>query len=142
MFKKLLFSFFSERRLLEIAKKEEYTHAHGSIEQFEEGTRKRNSDFKKEVAKSLRDVLLMLLAAIGLAYIVLRIFLNSQYIGSIFILFGAVIAAFATLGRIGWKIQTMEGDSIVEQINSYLFRLLYRFSVTLVFSGALIRLAI
>lgn len=141
MLRKLFFSFFSERRLVDTAKADEYTTAHGKVEEFESRTRERNSAFRQDVTRSLRDILLMLLVAAGLACIAIRAFSNPTFVGSVLTLVGAAIAAFATLGRVGWKIQSLEGDSIVEQLNGYWFRLLYRVSVTLVFVGAFIRMA-
>ena len=141
MLRKLLYSFFSERRLLEVAKKEEYTTTHGTIQEFEDRTRERNSIFRKDVSRSLRDIALMLLVSAGLSCLSLHIFANPIFVAFLLMLVGGVIAAFATLGRVGWSIQTLESTSIVEQLNGYWFRLLYRVSVTMLFTAGFIRLA-
>lgn len=54
----------------------------------------------------------------------------SQYLG-------VAILLWATLGKIGWSIQTMNGNTLPEQVNNFVYQLLYVVgSICLAFSAA------
>jgi len=138
VFRKLIYVLFCERKLLEVAAEEEYTVAHGTQPEFEARTRERRIRFRDEVARALRDVLLMLAAGAIFAAAFQYFCSRPAAIQKWLIIIGGAVAAFAVLGRVGWSIQTMEGNTLVERVNAYWFRLLYRASVTALFAAGFI----
>jgi hypothetical protein len=49
----------------------------------------------------------------------------SQRIAALMQYLGLAIVLWATLGKVGWTIQTLEGDTLPEKVNDFIYRSLY-----------------
>ncbi len=52
-------------------------------------------------------------------------FQNSLFVSEISQYVGVAILLWATLGKMGWSIQTVNGTTLPEQVNEFVYRLLY-----------------
>ena len=118
-------AFFSPKRLLKWAENNEYTPLHGDIGKYKNNTLNRINTFRYEQFKALIIIFVVAIAGILTSHIVCRYLPHLYEYRFYFQLVSILIIAYAVLGRVGWSIQTMDGNSIVEKINIFWFRFLY-----------------
>lgn len=77
-------------------------------------------------ARAIATILLLCLAAIGVAYSVNQLGgLSSGHLVIIRFACSALIA-LAVLAKLSWEIQTWKGETVPEAVNTYLFKLFYQ----------------
>lgn len=132
---KLLFHLLTSREQL-VSLSERHLASMNTTEAIEEKHRKlaesQSARSVTEIRHTLCVSLWMVLGSVVAGCIVGRIYVSldlpkpllvaeiSQYLG-------VAILLWATLGKIGWSIQTMNGNTLPEQVNDFVYRLLYIF---------------
>ena len=79
--------------------------------------------------RAIITIILLSLISIGCAYIINQIGgLSIETVTLLRFLCSAFIA-LAVLAKLSWEIQTWDGDTIPEQVNSYIFQFFYKVGV-------------
>lgn len=80
-------------------------------------------------ARAIATILLLCLAAVGVAYLANQLGgLSAKHIIIVRFTCSAFIA-LAVLAKLSWEIQTWKGKTVPEAVNTYLFKLFYQVGV-------------
>lgn len=90
-------------------------------------------------ARAIATILLLCLAAVGLAYSANQLGgLSSNHIIVVRFVCSAFIA-LAVLAKLSWEIETWKGETVPEVVNTYLFKLFYQVGVIGMLASLLIK---
>ena len=86
-------------------------------------------EIRRSYARAIATIFLLCLAAFGVAYLVNQLGgLDDGHLVIIRFVCSALIA-LAVLAKLSWEIQTWEGKTVPEAVNTYLFKLFYQVGV-------------
>lgn len=71
------------------------------------------------------------IAGVFLGWISEFVFGHSAFGAASYAVIGAAVLLWATLAKQGWKIQTIDGETLTEKVNRWLFRGLYWFGTVM-----------
>lgn len=143
---KLLFYLFASRaRLISISERHlEWMNTPEAIEEKNRSSAESQSvRGVTEIRHALCMSLLLVLGSIVIGALAGRVYIWSGFPNPVLLSelsqhVGVAVLLWATLGKLGWSIQTMNGTTLPEKVNDFVYRLLYVIgSVALAFSASL-----
>jgi hypothetical protein len=93
---------------------------------------------RQSYARAILTILLLALVAAGLAYLVNQAGGLSANQLSVMRFSCTSLIALAVLAKLSWEIQTWEGKTVAEKVNTYLFKVFYRVGVIGILASILI----
>lgn len=123
---------FRPRRLIDLADAElRHTGSEEAIQRKreDESFASQTERHVRQIRQSLCKSLVLVLVAFVLAYVCGHLYLAlerkpSDAAAPALQEVGTAILLWATLGRLGWSIQTMNGDTLPERVNEWVYRAL------------------
>lgn len=145
-----LYLVFCPRKLVRLTDAEyEQMNRRGTIERKQQRNREWSQSERSvlELRRALFWSLILVLGAIGTAVSLGRLYyrfggLRHAALEELLQYIGTAVLLWATLGKVGWSIQTTSGNSIPEGVNEFVFRVLYvvgsfliALAITLTYAG-------
>lgn len=128
MLYKVFLLFFLPAKLAKLASKNEQSYENA----LQNIVRIRRSYFRAFIT-----IILLSTISLEIAFVIKELGgLNEDHL-SVLRFVSSMFIALAVLAKLGWEIQTYDGDTIPEQANSYIFQLFYQIGVVGMLSSLL-----